>query len=139
MDGQQPSGIPLRSPNFVLFSDLFQENVYALKRLFASDRADAAVAKFEVDLANNLPPHPNIVKFLGASISATGGKVEALILMEMCQSEGLLGVLNTLFSQRRSMQEEHLLDILIAIGNYLASRYQSGEYSARFTGNVEIV
>ena len=96
-----------------LARDVNTKETYALKRLLVTDKEEAKVVQYEVDLAKFLPPHPNIVRFFDAGMHSEAGTMEGFILMEYCEGESLLSKLNA--SIGGGLREDEILFIFQSI------------------------
>ncbi|KNC55599.1 NAK protein kinase [Thecamonas trahens ATCC 50062] len=69
---------------------------YALKKLTAGSREEAANIRREIELMASLPRHKNIVRYLGSTqeVHPNGRDAQFLILMEYCSSGHLVSEMN---------------------------------------------
>jgi len=95
--------------------DVNSKSSYALKRIFASGREEVDVLKYEVKLAKTLEPHPNIVHFVDADLHSNGGRVEAYILMELCEGPTLLDRMNEFAMAGRKLPEGLIMEIFASV------------------------
>ncbi len=68
---------------------------YAVKRMSCADPEGEALARREIDFLSSLPPHPNIVRFLGATVIPP----VALLMFEMVDG----GTLQEVLERRRGV------------------------------------
>eukprot|EP00742_Colponemidia_sp_Colp-10_P005443 GILJ01005817.1.p1 GENE.GILJ01005817.1~~GILJ01005817.1.p1 ORF type:complete len:873 (-),score=171.44 GILJ01005817.1:150-2768(-) len=78
-----------------LVKDVETDQQYALKKLLCQDKERLALAKREVSILKNLPPHKNIVGFIDSEIIdlADGRGCEVLILLELLPGGHLVEIM----------------------------------------------
>eukprot|EP00013_Stygamoeba_regulata_P005828 CAMPEP_0177631186 /NCGR_PEP_ID=MMETSP0447-20121125/1612_1 /TAXON_ID=0 /ORGANISM="Stygamoeba regulata, Strain BSH-02190019" /LENGTH=349 /DNA_ID=CAMNT_0019132647 /DNA_START=216 /DNA_END=1265 /DNA_ORIENTATION=- len=81
---------------------------YALKRMVAMENDRYTSAMQEVDLMASIPPHNNIVKFMGHKVLSRGPSREVLILMELC-SGTIVDLINSTLPEK--LQQTRILAI----------------------------
>lgn len=77
-----------------LVHDVKTNEELVLKKMRCQDKASTAMAKREIQLLEQLPPHPNLVQYFGSIFLSEGKCKEVAMLFEFCPSGHLLNLLD---------------------------------------------
>jgi len=77
-----------------LVHDVKTNEELVLKKMRCQDKASLAMAKREIQLLEQLPPHPNLVQYYGSIFLSEGKCKEVAMLFEFCPGGHLLNLLD---------------------------------------------
>lgn len=77
-----------------LVHDVKTNEELVLKKMRCQDKASIAMAKREIQLLEQLPPHPNLVQYFGSIFLSEGKCKEVAMLFEFCPGGHLLNLLD---------------------------------------------
>jgi len=90
----------------------------ALKKILCRDKEGLAMAKREVNLLERLPPHPNLVRYYGHTVSNEGSAKEVVLLFELCTGGHLLDLLER---NQGVLSEDRILAVFLDVCTGVAS------------------
>ncbi|OEH76152.1 tyrosine kinase-like [Cyclospora cayetanensis] len=110
-----------------LVRDIETEALFALKRLPFADAEGYELAKKELDILTSLPPHDNVVRCHGSSVTSRqgapwmrGAPGEVLILLDYCRGGTLLDLMQRCANPHEGLQEQVVRRILLHVARGLA-------------------
>lgn len=74
--------------------DMSTQAEMAIKKIICQDAKGLAMARREVEILEQLPPHPNLVRYYGHAVQNEGRAKEVVLLFELCTGGHLLDLLN---------------------------------------------